>query len=43
MVADVGAYPVVPGDGHPDGLAHETIAKKLEPIFRQALESPKPK
>ena len=43
MVADVGAYPVVPGDGHPDGFAHETIAKKLEPIFRQALESPKPK
>ena len=38
VVADVGCYPVVPGDGHPDGAAHQAIAKKLEPLFRQALE-----
>jgi hypothetical protein len=38
-VADVGTYPGVPGDWHPDGTAHESVADQLEPLFRRALES----
>jgi hypothetical protein len=37
-VVDVGAYPGVPGDGHPDGAAHEAVTRILEPLFRKALE-----
>jgi hypothetical protein len=38
VVADIGTYPVVPGDGHPDGAAHAAVADKLAPLFRRALE-----
>jgi hypothetical protein len=38
-VVDIGSYPGVPGDWHPDGTAHESVAAKLEPLFRRALES----
>jgi len=37
-VADAGAYRGVPGDGHPDGAAHEAVAGILEPLFRKALQ-----
>ena len=37
-VADVGTYPGVPGDWHPDGTAHEAVASILEPVFRKALD-----
>ena len=37
-VVDVGTYPGVPGDWHPDGTAHEAVANLLEPIFRRALD-----
>jgi hypothetical protein len=36
-VTDIGTYPGVPGDWHPDGTAHEAVANILEPLFRQAL------
>lgn len=36
-VVDVGNYHGVPGDGHPDGSAHETVAHILEPRLRAAL------
>jgi hypothetical protein len=39
IVADVGTFPGVPGDWHPDGTAHESVADQLEPLFRRALES----
>ncbi len=37
LVADVGTYPGVPGDWHPDGTAHEAVAAILDPILRKAL------
>jgi len=37
VVVDIGEFPGVPGDGHPDGTAHEAVAKILEPVFRAAL------
>jgi len=42
-VVEVGAYSVVPGDGHPDGAAHQAIANRLEPYFRRALPIELPK
>jgi len=37
-IVDIGTYPGVPGDWHPDGTAHEAVANILEPLFRHALE-----
>lgn len=39
LVAEVGTYPGVPGDWHPDGTAHESVASLLDPILRKALPS----
>jgi hypothetical protein len=36
-VADVGTFLGVPGDWHPDGLAHVAVADQLEPLFRTTL------
>lgn len=36
-VLDLGTCAVVPGDGHPDGPAHEAFAARLEPRLRLAL------
>lgn len=41
-VLDLGTCAIVPGDGHPDGPAHEAFAARLEPRLRQALAGHEP-
>lgn len=36
-VIPLAAYPVVPGDWHPDGVAHEAVAAQLAGLLRGAL------
>jgi len=36
-LAPLSRFPGVPGDGHPTGADHQTMANELEPLFRQAL------
>jgi hypothetical protein len=37
ILAPLGHYPGVPGNGHPTGEEHEAMARELEPVFRRAL------
>ena len=36
-LAPIQTYPIIPGDGHPNGASHRSVVAELEPQFRAAL------